>query len=248
MFCHRFQEVFEDPPSNKTVEEEPMTTYCNNGCQGACACPAIDFQITLTSSETGLREHSILTPPPPPENVPHTNPLPEIPKPESQSSIRQRRLSKNTLQLLVDKFVKRDILDDESENQRRGTKSQESKRKRSFFGRKTSSCENALHEKKEQSNRQLRKGGSSKQVSTSRNNKKVNQGGRRPEVRENGGIQEVSKGGRNQGGCSQEINITDKSRREIVIQQQKSKDSLKVLRGMMSFKKTASANGEEEWN
>ena len=227
-----------------------MTTYCNNGCQGACACPAIDFQMTLTTSEPALREHSVLTPPPPPEDVLPTNPLPEIPKPESLSSIRQRRSSKNTLQHLVDKFVKRDIWDDESDNQRKGTK--ESKRKRSFFGRKTSVSENALHAKKEQSNGQVRKGGSNKQVSTSRNNKKVNQSGRNQEVRENGGIQEVSKGGSSQevseGGSNQETSRTDKNNSEIVIQQQRSKDSLKVLRGMMSFKKTASATGEEEWN
>ena len=216
-----------------------MTTYCNNGCQGACACPALDFQSTLSTSEPAESVPSALAQTPSTDDGPPTDPLPEIPEFESQSSLPRRGSSKNPLQFIKDKFAKHDSLEAGSEtngSERGGSKNQGGKRKWSLFDRKNSVSEKEMHPRKDESNKEVKKGGSNKDGSI----KEVSKGGSHKEVN-NRSSTEVSNGGSNK-----EVS-TDGSNKEVsgsesVGQQKRHKESLKLLKEMMSFKKTSSTD------
>lgn len=223
-----------------------MTTYCNNGCQGACACPALDFQSTLPTSEPAVSVPSALAQTPSTDDGPPTDPLPEIPEFESQSSLPRRGSSKNPLQFIKDKFAKHDSLEVGTEtngSERRGSKTQGGKRKWSLFDRKDSVSEKEMHPRKDESNKEVKQGGGNKDGSI----KEVSKGGSHEDVN-NRSSTEVSNGGRNKevstDGSNQEVSQArsnaEVSGSESVGQQKKRKESLKLLKGMMSFKKTIS--------
>ena len=73
---------------------EPLTAYCENGCQGACACPALNPQM----SEPNLSPQLSLSGP----DVPPPQPFPEVIANGSQSSLRKR--SRPSIQHLKDKL------------------------------------------------------------------------------------------------------------------------------------------------
>ncbi|KAL9960933.1 hypothetical protein ACROYT_G034441 [Oculina patagonica] len=88
----------ENTSTDSESETEPLTTYCNNGCQGACACPSLEPpepapEPQREHSEPTLSPQSSLSPP----DVPPPEPLPEVSKPDSQSSLRRRSLDKGRL-------------------------------------------------------------------------------------------------------------------------------------------------------
>ena len=216
-----------------------MTTYCNNGCQGACACPALDFQITLPISEPDESVPIALAQTPSTDDGPPTDPIPEIPEFESQSRLPRRGSSKNPLQFIKDKFVKHDSLEAGSEtngSERRGSKHQGGWRKWSLFERKNSVSDKEMHPSKDESNKEVKRSGSYKDGSI----KEVSKGGSNKEVN-NRSSTEVS-----YGGSSKEVS-TDGSNKEVsgsesVGHQKRHKESLKLLKGMMSFKKTSSTD------
>ena len=244
LYCS--QEVVNDHTSAKTIQEEPVTTYCKNGCQGACACPVLDFQRTLTSSEPVLRfpvssQPEVSTHLPPPEDIPPTDPLPEIPK-ESQSSLHRKSSHKNALQTLKEKFVKRDSLDAGSE--RRGSGSQGRQRRRSLFGKKTSISGSELEgneSRNEIASEQLRSADWARRGSRRRkSSKQVNKRGSNKEINKDRRSKEVNKRGSNK-----EVDRIDKIRSENVGKQESKTGSLKLLRGMMSFKRTTSSHKQK---
>lgn len=71
-----------------------LTAYCKNGCQGACACPAL----MPKNSESSLGSYLSLIGP----DVPPPDHLPEVTANGSQSSLRRR--SRPSLQHLKDKL------------------------------------------------------------------------------------------------------------------------------------------------
>lgn len=102
---------------------------------------------------------------------------------------------------------------------------------------------------KEGSYKEVNNGGSRKQVNKAGSNKEVRKGGSKKQVNEGRSDKEVTKGGSNKqvnkGGGNKEVASIDKIKSEAVTPQHSRKDSLKLLKGIMSFKKTASRDGEE---
>ena len=241
------QEIIDDPSSRKTVEEEPVTTYCNNGCQGACACPALDFQSTLPTSEPAVSAPSALIQNPSTDDGPPTDPLPEIPNFESQSSLPRKGSSKNPLQFIKDKFSRHDSLDARTEasgNERRGSKNQGGRRRWSLLGRRNSGSEKEMHLRKDETNKEVTKGESKKDVNKDGSTKEVNKGGSNEEVKNGGSNMEVNTDGGNKevskDGSNAEMSGIDDIRSESVHHAQRCKDSLRLLKGMMNFKRTNS--------
>lgn len=89
------QDEENDSSTDNEEETELLTAYCKNGCQGACACPAL-----MKNSELSLAMNSYLSLDGP--EVPPPDHLLEVTANGSQSSLRRRSIQ--TLQHLKDKI------------------------------------------------------------------------------------------------------------------------------------------------
>ena len=250
------QEITPDPQSNKSKRRELVTTYCTNGCQGACACPAFDLNKSLTLSEPAISVPSYyLTSPS------QGPPTPHVARPDSESSLRQRRLIQN----LKDRFAKNFGIP--------------------LFGRKTSVCEKDTSEKDKGNNKEMNESANHKEVNIRDAVKKARKGGLQ---KKNGSNKKVKKGGSSKtgsnekvkgGGSEKNVNkgvehedgsnefsnygrnvdilegghrteVSESGSKNLVeefyddeLRERQRKDSLRLLKGMASFKKTASFEG-----
>ncbi|XP_066029957.1 uncharacterized protein [Pocillopora verrucosa] len=60
----------ENSSSNSDIKTEPVTAYCSNGCQGACACPALESHLDIQrKSDPTLTPLSSELPTPPGERT-----------------------------------------------------------------------------------------------------------------------------------------------------------------------------------
>ena len=293
------QEISNEPKERQKPKPDPDITikYCSNGCQGACACPALKYdQMTLTNNVTSLT----LPPLPAPEDIPPSDPLPKIPRSENQSNLRQRTRNKGSALSLRERVVNRQPADpgnESSKNERKGSEGNKSKgdpRRSSRIAKKQAKerGESKVAEsgsehrelkivswvkrgstnkqltkdrskiginkagadkdsKKEESPKRVNKvkqedkGESTKQVNktgstkTTGNSKSANKEGSSKELNKSQSKKQVNRVERSKG-----VKKNDETSIDNVSIKQSRRDSLKLLRGIITFRKTSSDEGK----
>lgn len=293
------QEINNEPKERQKPKPDPDITikYCSNGCQGACACPALNYdQMTLTNNVTSLT----LPPLPAPEDFPPSHPLPKIPRSENPSNLRQRTRNKGSALSLKEKVVNRQPADpgnESSKNERKGSEGNKSKGdpprssriakkqakergestvaergsehrelkivswvKRGSINKQLSKDRSKIEinkagadkdSKKEESPKRVNKvkqedkGESTKQVNktgstkTTGNRKSANKEGSSKELNKSQSKKQVNRVERSKG-----VKKNDETSIDNVSTRQSRRDSLKLLRGMISFRKTSSDGGK----
>lgn len=247
-----------DPGSNKIEGEELVLGYCNNGCQGASASLMIDLNRNITLSEPTLSAPSYFSPLPL-LNDPLAYHFGDVVRPDSESNLRQRRL----IQHLKERFAKNFGTDFDGG-------SHGSRRILGFpvFSRKTSGCDKDANEKEKGSNKSashkeinirdavkkaikgglLKKGGANKKGENSSRASKAESNETQVGKNENGSSDlsnaEVSKGGSH-------AKVNERERKSVPdigddLNTQKKRDSLRLLKGLTSFKKNPGPDGENQ--
>lgn len=282
-----FQEINNDPKEREKPKPDPdiTITYCSNGCQGACACPALNCDhTTLTNNVPSLT----LPPPPAPEDIPPSDPLPEIPR--SETNLRQRTRNKGPALNLKEKVLNRQPADAGNESSKNegkrseGNKSKGGPRRSSHIAKKLakerrkSEVQGSGSDHRElkivtwvtrrSSNKELSKDGSkieinkagadkdSKKEESSKRVNKVKQedkGESTKEINKTGSTKTTGNSqSENKDGSTKEVSVgrskgvktNDETRIDNVNTRQRRRDSLKLLRGMINFRKTSSDVGK----